>query len=132
MKKFYTALLIVITLLTLTGTVASADGLVGADCTDPPNLVPFADLVNCDLSGMDMQGVNIWSADLSDANLSDANLSGALLEGVDFTGANATGAIFDNADLFTTTLIGATFDNGRCRARSSSPPATRGRVRVLV
>ena len=105
MKKFYTALLIVITLLTLTGTVASADGPVGADCTDPPNPVPFADLVNCDLSGMDMQGVNIWSADLS----------GALLEGVDFTGANATGAIFDNADMFTTILTGATFDNASLR-----------------
>lgn len=115
MKKFYTAVLIVITLLTLTGTAAFAQGTVGADCTDPPNLVPFADLVNCDLSGMDMQGVNIWSADLSGANLSDANLSGALLEGVDFTGANATGAIFDNADLFTTILTGATFDNASLR-----------------
>ena len=114
MKKFSTAVLVIVMLLTLTG-YASAQGTVGADCTEPPNLVPFADLVNCDLSGRDMEGVNIWSADLSGANLSDANLSGALLEGVDFTGANATGAIFDNADLFTTTLIGATFDNASLR-----------------
>ena len=117
MRKFYTAVLAVITLLTLTGpaSYASAQEPVGADCTEPPNLEPFADLVNCDLSGRDMQGVNIWSADLSGANLSGANLSGALLEGVDFTGANATGAIFDNADLFTTTLVGATFDNASLR-----------------
>jgi uncharacterized protein YjbI with pentapeptide repeats len=115
MKKFYTVLLLIITLLTLTGSMATADGPVGADCTDPPNLVPFADLTNCDLSGMDMEGINIWSADLSGANISNANLSDALLEGVDFTGANATGAIFDNADLFTTTLIGATFDNASLR-----------------
>ena len=114
MKKFSTAVLVIVMLLTLTG-YASAQGTVGADCTEPPNLVPFADLVNCDLSGRDMQGVNIWSADLSGANLSDANLSGALLEGVDFTGANATGAIFDNADLFTTILTGATFDNASLR-----------------
>lgn len=114
MKKFYTAVLVIVMLLTLTG-IASAQGTVGADCTEPPNLEPFADLVNCDLSGRDMQGVNIWSADLSGANLSDANLSGALLEGVDFTGANATGAIFDNADLFTTILTGATFDNASLR-----------------
>ncbi|MDX1417383.1 MAG: pentapeptide repeat-containing protein [Candidatus Promineifilaceae bacterium] len=115
MKKFYKVLLLVFILLTLTGTLALAQGQVGADCTDPPNLVPFADLVNCDLSGMDMSGINIWAADLSGANISDANLSGALLEGVDFTGANATGAIFDNADLFTTILVGATFDGASLR-----------------
>jgi uncharacterized protein YjbI with pentapeptide repeats len=115
MKKFYTAVLVVMMVLTLTGSVASAQGPVGADCTDPPNLVPFADLVNCDLSGMDMEGINIWSADLSGANISDANLSDALLEGVDFTGANAIGAIFDEADLFTTIIVNATFDNASLR-----------------
>ena len=45
MKKVYTAMLVVLMLLTSTG-YASADGPVGADCTDPPNLVPMADLRN--------------------------------------------------------------------------------------
>jgi uncharacterized protein YjbI with pentapeptide repeats len=85
MKTSSTAVLVVIVLLTLTG-YASADGPVGADCTDPPNLVPFADLSNCDLSGRNMEGV-----DLSNANLSGANL--------------------DNASLFTSNLVAATFDN---------------------
>jgi uncharacterized protein YjbI with pentapeptide repeats len=89
MKKFYTAALVVIMLLTMTG-YASADGPVGADCTDPPNLVPFADLSNCDLSGRNMEGV-----DLSHANLSGANL--------------------DNASLFTTNLIGTIFDHASLR-----------------
>jgi uncharacterized protein YjbI with pentapeptide repeats len=92
MKKFWTALLIVITLLTLTGPAAyaSADGPVGADCTDPPNLVPFADLRNCDLSGRNMEGVDLSNADLSGANL-------------------------DNASLFTSNLVAVTFDNASLR-----------------
>jgi uncharacterized protein YjbI with pentapeptide repeats len=89
MRTFYTAVLVVIVLLTSTGS-AAADGPVGADCTDPPNLVPFADLTNCDLSGRNMEGV-----DLSNANLSGANL--------------------DNASLFTSNLVAATFDNASLR-----------------
>jgi hypothetical protein len=58
MKQFYTVPLVVAMLLTFTG-YASADGPVGADCTDPPNLVPTADLRNCDLSGRQMQGLNL-------------------------------------------------------------------------
>lgn len=115
MKKHYKVVLAIFILLTLTATIALAQGPVGADCTDPPNLVPFADLVNCDLSGMDMSGINIWAADLSGADISDANLSDALLEGVDFTDANATGANFDESDLFTTILVSATFDSASLR-----------------
>jgi uncharacterized protein YjbI with pentapeptide repeats len=115
MKKFLSALFVVVMLLTLTVAYASADGPVGADCTDPPNLVPFADLTNCDLSGMNLAGVNLYDAELSGANLSGTNLSGANLGGADLTGANLTGAILDNADLFTSTLIGAIFDNASLR-----------------
>jgi uncharacterized protein YjbI with pentapeptide repeats len=114
MKKVYTTVLVVILLLTSTGS-ALADGPVGADCTDPPNLVPSADLSNCDLSGMQMAGVNLYDANLSGANLSNANLSGANLGGADLTGANLNGANLDNADLFTTTLVDATFDNASLR-----------------
>ena len=89
MKKVYTAMLVVVMLLTLTGH-AAADGPVGADCTDPPNLVPFADLRNCDLSGRNMEGVDLSNADLTGANL-------------------------DNASLFTSNLVGATFDNASLR-----------------
>jgi uncharacterized protein YjbI with pentapeptide repeats len=114
MKKVYSALLVVIMLLTTTA-YASAQGPVGADCTDPPNLEPFADLRNCDLSGRQMAGVNLYNANLSGANLSNANLSGANLGGVNLTGANLSGANLDNADLFTSTLIGATLDNASLR-----------------
>ena len=89
MKKFWTAVLVVTMLLTSTSH-ASADGPVGADCTDPPNLVPFADLRNCDLSGRNMEGVDLSNADLSGANL-------------------------DNASLFTSNLVGTTFDNASLR-----------------
>ena len=89
MKKVYTAVLVVIMLLTSTG-YAAADGPVGADCTDPPNLVPFADLRNCDLSGRNMEGVDLSNADLSGANL-------------------------DNASLFTSNLVAARFDNASLR-----------------
>jgi uncharacterized protein YjbI with pentapeptide repeats len=114
MKKFYTAVLVVVMLLTVPG-LALADGPVGADCTDPPNLVPFADLVNCDLSGLQLPGVNLYDADLRGANLSGTNLSGAILGGVDLAGANLTGANLDNADLFTSNLVAATFDNASLR-----------------
>jgi uncharacterized protein YjbI with pentapeptide repeats len=115
MKKLYATVLVVVMLLTST-VYAAADGPVGADCTDPPNLVPSADLRNCDLSGRQMAGVNLYDADLSGANLSGANLSGANLGGADLTGANLTGANLENADLFTSTLIGATFDDASLRS----------------
>jgi|SRR5687767_4882907 len=96
MKKFYTVMLVVLMLLTLTHPTgyASADGPVGADCTDPPNLVPFADLRNCDLSGRNMEGVDLSNADLSGANLDNANLHTS----------NLVAATFDNASLLNTNL----------------------------
>jgi uncharacterized protein YjbI with pentapeptide repeats len=95
MYKLLSAVMIVITLLTLTGSgYASADGPVGADCTEPPNLVPGADLRNCDLSGRNMEGVDLSNADLSGANLDDASL---------FT-SNLVAATFDNASLRNTNL----------------------------
>lgn len=94
MKKLYTTLLVISILLTFTGS-ALADGPVGADCTDPPNLVPSADLRYCDLSGMDLSGINLEGVDLSNADLSGANL--------------------DNASLFTSNLVAATFDNASLR-----------------
>ena len=94
MKKFYAALLVIITLLTLAGSVALAQGPVGADCTDPPNLVPNADLQNCDLSGREMEGVDLSNANLTGANLDDASLFTTTLDG----------AIFDNASLLNTIM----------------------------
>ncbi|HJS19136.1 MAG TPA: pentapeptide repeat-containing protein [Anaerolineales bacterium] len=114
MKMFYTVVWVMIMLLTSTGH-ASADGPVGIDCTDPPNLVPFADLRNCDLSGRQMPGINLYDADLSGANLSSANLSGANLGGAEMIGTNFSDANLDNADLFTSELIGAIFDYASLR-----------------
>jgi uncharacterized protein YjbI with pentapeptide repeats len=121
MKKVYTAVLVVITLLMLTGH-ALADGPVGADCTDPPNLVPFADLRNCDLSGRNMEGVDLSNADLSGANLDDANLHTSTLVAATFDNASlrntnlddayAPGASFINADLRGANLYFAFFRGG--------------------
>lgn len=116
MHKFFTALLVAIVLLGLTGSgYVSAQGSVGPDCTNPPNLVPFADLRNCNLSGINVPGINLYDADLSGANLSNANLSGAQLGGAELVGTNFTGANLDNADLFTSEMIGAIFDNASLR-----------------
>jgi len=109
MKKFSTVVLVVIMLLTSTS-YASADGPVGADCTDPPNLVPFADLRNCDLSGRQMEGVDLSNADLSGANLDNASLFSS----------NLVAATFDNASLLNTNLEdgyapGASFINADLR-----------------
>jgi uncharacterized protein YjbI with pentapeptide repeats len=114
MYKFFTIVLVLIMLLTPTGHAAAQEP-VGADCTDPPNLVPLADLRNCDLSGRQMAGVNLYSAKLSGANLSNSDLSGAELTGADLANANLNGAILDNASLFTTNLVAATFDNASLR-----------------
>jgi uncharacterized protein YjbI with pentapeptide repeats len=106
MKKVYTAVLVVIMLLTSTG-YALADGPVGADCTEPPNLVPFADLRNCDLSGRNMEGVDLSNADLSGANLDNASLRNTNLED-----GYAPGASFMNADLRGANLYFAFFRGG--------------------
>ena len=106
MKKFYTAILIVISLLTLTG-FASAQGPVGADCTEPPNLVPFADLINCDLSGREMEGVDLSNADLSGANLDDANLFTTILRDATFDNASLRNTIMEDADAREASFINA-------------------------
>ena len=108
MKKVTRALLVVLALLTLTA-LASAQGSVGADCTDPPNLVPFADLTNCDLSGEEIEGFDLSNANLSGANLDDASLFTAVLEdatldnaslrNTNMEAAEADGASFVNADM---------------------------------
>lgn len=131
MKKVYTILLVVLTLLTLAGfgagsghnfaAYAQAGGPVGADCTEPPNLVPFADLVNCDLSGREMEGVDLSHANLTGANLNDAslfttNLVGTIFDNATFLNAMmedayAPGGSFINADLRGADLYFATFSN---------------------
>ncbi|HJR81414.1 MAG TPA: Ig-like domain-containing protein [Anaerolineales bacterium] len=108
MKKAYTAVLVVIMLLTSTGSVAAQEP-VGADCTDPPNLVPGADLTNCDLSGEEMEGVDLSNANLTGANLDNASLFTSIVEGATFDNASlrntlmeaaeADGASFVNADM---------------------------------
>jgi uncharacterized protein YjbI with pentapeptide repeats len=104
MKKFYAVL--IITLLTFAGAIyVSADGDVGADCTDPPNLVPYADLHNCDLSQVETPYV---------IHLEHANLTGAIFGPIEYHGwimhyANATGATFLNTMLIDVEASNATF-----------------------
>jgi uncharacterized protein YjbI with pentapeptide repeats len=109
MKKSYTVVLFVITLLTFTGAIsASADGPVGADCTNPPNLAPYADLQNCDLTQI---------ASPYTIHLEHANLSGAIFDngtedeyhGMIMHYANANGASFVNTILLDVEASNATF-----------------------
>lgn len=106
MKKFYKTVLVLIALLTLTA-VAAAQGPVGADCTDPPNVVPGADLTNCDLSGEEMEGVDLSNANLTGANLEEANLFTSILRGATFDNANLRSALMEDADARDATFIGA-------------------------
>lgn len=106
MKKVYTAVLVVVMLLTLTA-YASAQGPVGADCTDPPNLEPFADLVNCDLSGREMEGVDLSNANLSGADLDDASLFTTTLDGAIFDDASLLNAIMEDAHAYDASFVNA-------------------------
>ena len=83
--KYYITFLTIIGMALSTAVAAQT----GSDCTNPPNLVPFADLRNCDLSGRDMEAVDISYANLTGANLDDVNLDISI----------ARGTIFDNATL---------------------------------
>lgn len=97
-------------------TGGTAGPMVGADCTNPPQLVPGASLFGCslmgfDLSGLDLSGANLSGADLSGVNLSGSNLTNANLEGANLTGANLTEANLTGAILSGAILIGAIFLN---------------------
>ena len=101
----------------------------GADCTDPPNLVPGAQLANCDLRGVEFGFIDLTNANLTNANLSGvdlsrpnltgANLTGAdlsgarivVLEGIDMPGANLSGADLNRASVRGTNLTGANLTN---------------------
>ncbi|NLA36117.1 MAG: pentapeptide repeat-containing protein [Actinobacteria bacterium] len=94
----------------------SASPFVGAQCGNPPTLVPGASLFGCslagfDLSGLDLSGADLRGADLSGADLSDANLRSADLTGANLTFANLTGADLSGAVLAGAILIGALFIN---------------------
>ena len=70
---------------------------VGSDCTDPPRLVPRANLQLCTLSRMDLSQVdlnhaNLVLADLGGSDLNGSNLSGSNLSGASFLDANLQGA----------------------------------------
>jgi hypothetical protein len=106
MKRFFTAILAAAMLLTVTGYVSAADP-VGVDCTNPPNLVPFADLRKCDLSGREMEGVNLTSANLSGANLDDASLFTSTLRNANFDGASLRRTSMEDADAIGASFVGA-------------------------
>jgi len=103
---------------------------VGAQC-EPLELVPGADLTNCNLQGMDLSGVDLHDAILTNANLTHANLDGANLDhtiaiagqfqyssmvGTTMRDSGATfakfhGAALTGVDFTGSTLDGATFGN---------------------
>ena len=74
---------------------------VESDCTDPPRLVPHANLQLCNLSAM-----NLSQVDLNHANLVLANLEGSDLNGSNLSGSNLSGASFQDANLQEANLSG--------------------------
>ena len=109
MRKFYKAVLVFSTILTLTASAFAADEPVGADCTDPPNLVPFADLVNCDLSGLEMEGVDLSNANLTGANIDDASLFTTTLDDAIFDNASLRNTLMEDAHAYRASFINADF-----------------------
>ncbi|CAB1059476.1 hypothetical protein D1BOALGB6SA_4238 [Olavius sp. associated proteobacterium Delta 1] len=107
LSNFYLALIIAFIALITPVVSAWAQTSVGADCTDPPNLVPFADLTNCDLSGMEMEGVDLSNANLSGANLDDANLFTSILRGATFDDASLRNTIMEDADAREASFVNA-------------------------
>jgi uncharacterized protein YjbI with pentapeptide repeats len=95
---------------------------VGADC-EPLNLVPGADLHNCDLHGLlggygvDLHGANLNGANLNFNIMNAYNLSGASLIGAQLEGShllfdtNLSGANLSGAVLIYTRLDGADLSN---------------------
>ena len=90
---------------------------IGSDC--PHNLVPFADLRNCDFSGQtfdgDLHGANLENANLYQSDFSGADLSGANLTGVNLREAILIGAMLDQAVFTSSILIGTRLDYASLR-----------------
>ncbi len=82
---------------------------IGADCTSPPNLVPGAQLQNCDLRTADISGANLSGANLNGANLSGTSSSGGNFTGANLTSANLAGADFNSDDFSGASIGGADF-----------------------
>ncbi len=87
---------------------------VGSDCTEPPNLAPYTDLTNCDLSGANLSHTKLGGANLSFANLGGANLSGAFLGGANLSGANLKIADLTGANLKSANLNRVLWFNTTC------------------
>ena len=75
------------------------------------NIVPFADLHECDFSGQDLSDIDLTGANLSAAILIGANLSNAQLQGADFSGADFYITNMPEANLTGANLTGANFYN---------------------
>jgi uncharacterized protein YjbI with pentapeptide repeats len=110
MKQLASVALVIVALLVAAVPVAAVDP-VGVDCTSPPNLVPGADLRNCDLSGREMEGVNLTNADLTGANLDDASLFTATVRGAKFDGASLRRTNMEDADAIGASFVGADMRN---------------------
>lgn len=73
-------------------------------------IVPFADLIRCDLRKLDLSNMDLRGADFSYCDLFSVNLSGSNLSGAKFLGANLQKAKlkdcnFEGADLRSSRLL---------------------------
>lgn len=93
-----------------------------------------ADMKGADLSGADLFRCQLSRANLQGANLQNANLAGAYLFKADLRGADLRGAKFatalKGAELKTTRLEGATFDENTELPFSIAEALNRGMVQV--
>ena len=78
---------------------------VSADC--PNNLIPYADLYQCNLTGANLYVADLSHACLHGAILINANLFGAVLVGADLSNADLSGADMGYTDLTNTNLTNA-------------------------
>jgi uncharacterized protein YjbI with pentapeptide repeats len=104
------------------GTPSSGGGgpEVGADCV-PLNLVPGADLHNCDLSGANLNNADLAHANMAEAILDHANLSGANLTLADLSNATAVFADLSGANMSGINLSNADLNNANLAASDLSP-----------
>jgi uncharacterized protein YjbI with pentapeptide repeats len=93
---------------------------VGADCV-PLNLVPGADLHNCDLSGAYLINADLAHANMAEAILDHANLSGANLTLADLSNATAVFADLSGANLSGINLSNADLNNANLTDADLSP-----------
>ena len=98
--RFASAIALLVTSLTFTGTTAHAQS---SNCSARAQ---YVDLTGCDLTGADLSSLDLTGVDFSNADLTGANLSNATLTDAKFIGADMVRINANGADLSNSVLVG--------------------------